>query len=119
MSELQDISTAYLTKAEALTNLHIILGHLPYARIEKLIKKGIFYNVSIDVKLLKSLLLARCDICLRAKITENAHKGNLKIPTQSWRSFSTDISASFDQPSIEGNNYQMAIIDNFTKFIWD
>jgi len=78
VSELQDIATAYLTKAEALTNLHMILGHLPYARIEQLIKKGIFYNVSIDVKLLKTLLLARCDICLRAKITENAHKGKLK-----------------------------------------
>jgi hypothetical protein len=52
-------------------------------------------------------------------ITENAHKSNLKIPAQSWRSFYTDISASFDQPSIEGNNYQLAIRDNFTKFIWD
>ena len=25
----------------------------------------------------------------------------------------------FAQPSIEGNNYQMAIIDIFTKFVWD
>jgi transposase InsO family protein len=91
---------------------------MSYSRIEKLIKKGVFYNVNIDVKLLKSLLLARCDICLRAKLCENPHKGNLKILPVPWRTFSTDLSAKFDQPSIEGNFYHMAIIDNFTKYVW-
>ena len=35
--ELQLITSAYLTKAEALTNLHVTLGYMPYSRIEKLI----------------------------------------------------------------------------------
>ena len=51
---------------------------------------------------------------LQVKRLITLRKAIFKIPTQSSRSFSTDISASFDQPSIEGNNYQMTIMDNLT-----
>ena len=33
--------------------------------------------------------------------------------------FSTDLSAAFDRPSLYGNFYQMVIIDNKSKYVWD
>ena len=36
-----------------------------------------------------------------------------------WVNFSTDLSAAFDRPSLYGSLYQMVIIDNKSKYVWD
>jgi hypothetical protein len=59
----------------------------------------------IDVNVLNSLLLARSDICIHAKATENQRKRHLLVPERPWRRLSTDLSAKFDQPSIQENYY--------------
>ena len=96
-----------------------LVGHLPYSRIERLIRRGVWSEIKLDRSVLKSLILGKCDVCIRAKMTENPHKGHLPRAERPWRYFSTDISAKFDEPSIQGNWYQMALIDNFSKMVWD
>ena len=53
------------------------LGHLPYSRIERMILKGIMKGYTFDLNLLKQLLNSKCDICLRAKITDAGHNVTL------------------------------------------
>ena len=60
----------YVTKIDALYNLHAILGHMPYSQIERMILKGLYNGYSFDMSLLKQLVNVKCDICMSAKITE-------------------------------------------------
>ena len=46
----------YVTKIDALYNLHAILGHMPYSRIERMILKDLYNGYSFDMSLLKQLV---------------------------------------------------------------
>ena len=74
----------YSVKTDALYNLHAILGHMPYSRIEKMIRRGIVNGYNFDIKLLKQLLNVKCDVCMRAKITVSSHCRHLHKGTQPW-----------------------------------
>ena len=65
-----------MTKADASYNLHATLGHMSYSRIERMVRKGIWNGYSFDRKVLQDILNVRCDICLRAKITDASHTGH-------------------------------------------
>jgi hypothetical protein len=52
----------------------------------------------------------KCDICMRAKLTDERHTGILHTATIPWRMFSFDISGLFMQVSIHENWYQCEII---------
>jgi len=118
--ERQDgIVGAYLARADALELLHIRLGHMPYQRIERMIRRQIIKGYKLDSKTLKALLRERCDVCIRSKKVDAPHKGQLPLPKTPWVNFSTDLSAAFDRPSLYGNIYQMVIIDNKSKYVWD
>ena len=95
----------YVTKIDALYNLHAILGHMPYSRIERMILKGLYNGYSFD-------------ICMRAKITDGKHTGKLHTSTIPWRMFAMDITGPFMQASIKGNRYQCIIIDTYSKYVW-
>ena len=58
----------YVTKADASYNLHATLGHMPYSRIERMVRRGIWSGYNFDRKFLKDMLNVRCDICLCAKM---------------------------------------------------
>jgi len=49
------IHKAYLAKADAMELLHSQLGHMPYPRIERMIRGGIIKGVTLDKKTLKAL----------------------------------------------------------------
>jgi hypothetical protein len=66
----------------------------------------------------KQLVNIKCDICMRAELTEGSHTGNLHTATIWWRSFSMDITGSFMQASIHKDWYQFAIIDTYSKYVW-
>ena len=86
-----------MTKIDALYNLHATLGHMPYSRIERMILKGLWNGYSFDLKLLKQLANIKCDICMRAKLADGSHTGNLHTATIPWRMFSMDITGPFMQ----------------------
>ena len=109
----------YVTKLEALYNLHAILGHMPYSRIERLILKGIWSGYSFDIALLRKLVNVKCDVCMRMKSIDGKHTGKLHTASAPWRMFSMDITGPFVQASIKENKYQCAIIDTFSKYVWD
>ena len=109
--DLNLIQQAYLTKSEAVYKLHASLGHLLYSRIERMILKGIMKGYTFDLKLLKQLLNTKCDICLRAKITDAGHKGYLFHSNEPWHTFSFDNTGPFRQRSLHGNFYMGAIMD--------
>ena len=88
----QALQQVYITKAEALELLHLQLGHLPYQRIERMLPLGVICGIK---KLLRQLVRSKCDICIRAKATDTSHSGNLPVPEEAWRRFSTDLSAQF------------------------
>jgi hypothetical protein len=113
------LQEVYITKVEALKLLHLQLGNLPYQRIERMLQLIVLTGINLDKKLLHQLVRQKCDICIRAKATDSAHTGSLPVPDESWRRFSTDLSAKFSTMSIHGNYYQMAIIDVKTKYVWD
>ena len=71
-----------MTKADASYNLHATLGHIPYSRIKRMVRRGIWNGYSFDRKFLKDMLNVRCDICLRAKITDASHTGQLYRATR-------------------------------------
>jgi hypothetical protein len=71
----------YVTKIDALYNLHAILGHMLYSRIKRMILKGLYNGYSFDMSLLKQLVNVKCDICTRAKITDQKHTGTLHTST--------------------------------------
>ena len=100
-----------MTKIDALYNLHATLGHMPYSRIERMILKGLWNGYSFDLKLLKQLVNIKCDICMRAKLTDGSHTSSLPTATIPWRIFSLDITGPFMQVSTHENWYQCAIID--------
>ena len=102
-----------MTKIDALYNLHAILGHMPYSRIERMILKGLYNGYSFDMSVLKQLVNVKCDICMRAKITDGKHTGTLHTSTIPWRMFAMDM-----QASIKGNIYQCIIIDTYSKYVW-
>ena len=55
--ERQDgIVGAYLARADVLELLHIRLGHMPYQRIERMIRRQIIKGYKLDSKKLKALL---------------------------------------------------------------
>ena len=56
---------------------------------------------------------------MQSKQRDASHEGKLPLPTKAWRRISTDLSAKFAHLSIYGSIYQMAIIDNKTKYVWD
>ena len=85
----------YKTKTDALYNLHATLGHLPFSRIERMIRKGIWNKYTFDVNLLKQLVNVRCTICMCAKITDGSHTGNLFRATEPWRTFCMVIQGPF------------------------
>ena len=107
-----------MTKIDALYNLQAILGHMPYSRIERMILKGLYNGYSFDMTLLKQLVNVKCDICMRAKITDGKHTGTLHTSTIPWRMFAMDITGPFMQASIKGNRYQCIIIDTYSKYVW-
>ena len=47
---------AYVTKIDALYNLHAILGHMPYSHIERMILKGLYNDYSFEMSLFKQLV---------------------------------------------------------------
>ena len=49
------VAKAYRTKMEALELLHYQLGHLPYERIERLIRLGVIPGYVVDKKLLRKV----------------------------------------------------------------
>jgi hypothetical protein len=65
-----------------------------------------------------ALVREKCDICIESKQRDASHGGKLPLSTKAWRRVSTDLSAKFAYTSIYGNIYQMAIIDNKTKYVW-
>ena len=73
---------------------------------------------TFDLKLLKQLLNTKCDICLRAKLTDAGHKGHLFHSDEPWHTFSFDITGPFQQRSIHGNFYMGAIMDTATKHVF-
>ena len=77
MDDLKVITSAFVAKTDAIYKLHATLGHLPYSRIERMILKGIMKGYTFDVNLIKQMMKVKCDICMRAKITDSLHKGNL------------------------------------------
>ena len=81
----------YVTKADASYNLQATLGHMPYSRIKRMVRKGIWNGYSFDRKFLQDMLNVRCDICLRAKITNASHSGHLYRAARPWRIFSFDV----------------------------
>ena len=101
----------YVTKADASYHLHATLGHMPYSRIERMVRRGIWNGYNFDRKFLKDMLNVRCDICLRAKITDASHTGQLYRATRPWRTFSFDVTGPFAAASIHGNYYQSAMMD--------
>jgi hypothetical protein len=54
--ELRIITSAFLTKSDAVYKLHATLGHLPYSRIERMILKGIWKGYAFDVNLIKQMI---------------------------------------------------------------
>ena len=56
---------------------------------------------------------------MRAKLADGSHTGNLHTATIPWRMFSMDITGSLMQASIHENWYQCAIIDTYSKYVWD
>ena len=98
--------------------MQVLVTHLPYSRIERMILKGIMKGYTFDLKLLKQLLNTKCDICLSAKITDAGHKGNLFHSDEPWHTFSFDITGPFQQRSIHGNFYMGAIMDTATKHVF-
>ena len=55
--ERQDgIVGAYYARADAIELLHIRLGHMPYQRIERMIRRQIIKGYKLDSKTLKALL---------------------------------------------------------------
>ena len=70
-----------MTKIDALYKLHATLGHMPYSSIKRTILKGLWNGYSFDLKLLKQLVNIKCDICMRAKLTDGSHTGNLHTAT--------------------------------------
>jgi hypothetical protein len=106
-------------KIDTLYNLNATLGHMPYSRIERMILKGLWNGYSFDLTLLKQLVNINCDICMRAKLTDGSHTGNLHTPTIPWRMFLMDITRPCMQASIHENLYQCAKYDTYFKCMWD
>jgi hypothetical protein len=71
--KLKIITSAFLTKSDAVYKLHTTLGHLSYSRIERMILKGIMKVYAFDVNPIKQMMKVKCDICMRAKITDSSH----------------------------------------------
>ena len=84
-----------------------------------MIRRGIVNGYKFDIKLLKQLLNVKCDICMRAKITDSSHSGHLHKGAQPWRLLSMDVAGPFKHVSIKGNRYQCAIIDTSSSYVWD
>jgi hypothetical protein len=95
MEDLNLITSAFLTKTDAVYKLHATLGHIPYSRIERMILKGIVKGYTFDVNLIKQMMKVRCDICMRAKITDSSHKGTLFHYDKPMHTFSFDIIGLF------------------------
>ena len=87
------LQEVYIIKVEALELLHIQLGRMPYQRIERILQLGVLTGVNLDKKLLHQLVRLKCDICIRAKVTDTAHSGSLPVHDEAWRRFATDLSA--------------------------
>ena len=64
------------------------------------------------------MLNVRCDICLRAKITDASHTGQLYRATRPWRTFSFDVTGPFAAASIHGNYYQSAMMDTCSAMVY-
>ena len=109
MEDLNVLTSAFLTKADAIYKLHATLGHLPYSRIERMILKGIMKGYTFDVNLIKQMMKVKCDICMRAKITDSSHRGHLFHSDEPWH--------TFQQRSIHGSFYMSALMDTATKYV--
>ena len=107
-----------MTKADASYNLHATLGHMSYSRIERMVRRGIWNGYNFDRKFLKDMLNVRCDICLRAKITDASHTGHLYRAARPWRTFSFDVTGPFAAASIHGNYYQSAMMDTCSAMVY-
>ena len=109
----------YKTKTDALYNLHLTLGHLPFSRIERMIRKGIWNKYVFDGELLKQLVNVRCNICMCAKITDGSHTSHLFRSDKPWRMFCMDVQGPFAQASIHGNYYHCPIIDTCSIYVFN
>jgi transposase InsO family protein len=56
---------------------------------------------------------------MRAKLTDGSHTENLHTTTIPWQIFSMDMTGPFMQASNHENWYQCAIIDTYSKYVWD
>jgi hypothetical protein len=86
-----------VTKIDALYNLHVTHGHMPYSRIERMYLKGLWNGYSFDLMLLKQLVNIKYAICMRAKITDGSHTGNLLTAKIPWIMLSMDTTEPFMQ----------------------
>jgi hypothetical protein len=67
---------------------------------------------------MKDMLNVRCDICLRAKITDASHTGHLYRATRPWRTFSFDVTGPYAAATIHGNYYQSAMMDTCSAVVY-
>jgi hypothetical protein len=105
------VAKAYRTKMKALELLHYQLGHLPYKRIERLIRPGVIPGYVVDKKLLRKVQGKTCKVRIESKLPGPSHKRHLPVWDSPWRRLAMDLSARFHSVSYHGNYYQMAIIE--------
>jgi hypothetical protein len=74
------VAKAYQTKMEALKQIHYQLCHLPYERIERLIRLGVIPGYVVDKKLLRKVKRKTCKVCVEAKLPEPSYNGHLPVP---------------------------------------
>jgi hypothetical protein len=107
----------YVTKIDALYHLHATLGHMTYSRIERMILKGLWNGYCFDMALLKQLVNIKCDICMRAKITDGKHTGKLCRSAIPCRMLAIDITGSLMPASIHESKYQFIMNNTFSKHV--
>ena len=113
-TQLQEANMTYMTKAQAIQNLHYCVGHIAPERLQHLVENGqwSWTHASKPVNFVREL--PPCPYYALAKAKRSSFTKPIAIPDQIGGLFFVDVQGPFEVESLEV--YKIGIIEAKTRF---
>ena len=108
----------FMTKAQAIHNLHYSVGHIAPERLQHMVENGQWSwpHASKPVNFVREL--PPCPYWGLAKAKRTRFSKPITFPNRIGELFFADVHGPFEVESLEGSVYKIGVIEARTRFLW-
>ena len=118
LSKIKEAHAANISKVQAIENLNYTFDHISPARMHHMVENG-QWSWTYPLKSMNCLReLPPCSNCALAKAKRSSFKEPITIPGQIGGLVIADIQGPFEFPSLDGNVYEVGILETKPRYIW-